>query len=833
MVQNPTQQAQPGDTPRFDMPQLRITALNMEYKNSFIHKFIAEISVSNGTGPAKEYESAKQGVKRGKLQWRFNVPVPVASEIVVKVSRHHTFQENEIMTTVSVLFADILKFFQDNQQNSTMDIKGQQGEKLSLSIEQKSIKDMLQRVALPSAVLEKLGYARQPVEALIAISDQLGEVNSIAKVVLGLFSKVYEQLEKQELCIQQVSLLFEKINLLAPLLATAQELEDYEHLQKVIVDILHLFQDVLNAIDKYNEGHLMGQIMDQFKSDPSLDIQRFSTRFDNLSKAFDQSLQVDQAQMLDQAQVESILSKLKPNFREPAAFCAKDTCSDIFIELDRWAMAKSEKIFWLHGVAGMGKSTIAATYFNRLKAQKMLTGYHICSRDTTIHQSPIQLVLNLCYHLAMAYKPFSRMVVKAIKADTSFTPNSMPVAELFDHFILQSVKALQERQYRPTTIVLIIDALDECGNNAGERHDVIQRLEELVMCCDWIKVFITSRPTVDVKKSLLKEELRMWSLDPTKNDANIEQFYKYQFCHNPEFKDASQMLLNEISGLTKQAGGLFIWAKTACNYLESYAEIHIALKTLLQSQAHQDIYFLYKTVLLDAISANNKGIYQIVMSAILLASEPLSEAGLGRLLSEDENIKSAINKVLSKLKGLIYIGSNNCVYIIHPSLREYLTNPEVCPPAYYIAKNQHYKLFERTVQVMHKQLRFNICKLESSYETNEEVKDLEERISENISEELGYSARNWMYHTMNTGSWSVAHDSVLGLLESGNGWLYWIEVLSLLGIVRKTMLEMTTLIHWMDRSHEKSTHKVKMEEITTFLSKAVMAGQTVLEVLSK
>ncbi len=57
------------------------------------------------------------------------------------------------MTTVSMLFPDILKFFHDNPHNSgfnsglsnfsflilakgMMDVKGQQGEKLSLTIEQ-------------------------------------------------------------------------------------------------------------------------------------------------------------------------------------------------------------------------------------------------------------------------------------------------------------------------------------------------------------------------------------------------------------------------------------------------------------------------------------------------------------------------------------------------------------------------------------------------------------------------------------------------------------------------------------------------------------------------
>ncbi len=185
----------------------------------------------------------------------------------------------------------------------------------------------------------------------------------------------------------------------------------------------------------------------------------------------------------DQEQIKSILTELKPNLRQPAAFCAQDTCTEVFVELDRWAKTQSEKLFWLHEVAGMGKSTIAATLSNRLRPQKMLGGYHICSRDTTVHQSSTQLVLNLCHNLSVAYKPFGRLVAKAIKASPLFSPNGMPLVELFDLLIFQIVNTLTQKPYKPATLILIIDALDECGSDARERHNVVQKLEELVRCC--------------------------------------------------------------------------------------------------------------------------------------------------------------------------------------------------------------------------------------------------------------------------------------------------------------------------------------------------------------
>ncbi|TFK60601.1 hypothetical protein BDN72DRAFT_883530 [Pluteus cervinus] len=1012
MTQNPAGEIQTGSTLHVESPQLHIIALTMEHKPSFMRKFKAEICVLNDTSTVKQCNSDKETVKKGKLQWKFGVLVPIGSELVFKILKCHTLTSDEVITTVSVSFTDILKYFKDNKQS--------------------------------------------------------GMINSITKTVLGVFSKVYEQLGKQELCTQQIAELFDRIKLLEPLLVKVQKLDTFENLQKTVQDILILVQEVLEAIFKYNSSlGFIAQLLDQHKGQPVLDVQKFSTSFKNLYDAFNTSLQVDLAYNLEQQEINLTLNELKPNLKHPAAFCAQDTCLDIFTELDRWAKTQSEKLFWLYGMAGMGKSTIAATFSNILKAEKLLGAYHICSRDTPMHQSPTQLVLNLCYQLSLVYKPFGKLVAKTIKEDSLFTPSGMPITELFKLLFLQPlgvikgsqfkpatvifiidaldecgsseerqdviqkleelinsitktvlgvfskvyeqlekqelstqqiselfdqikllypllVKAreldtfenlqqiiqdllslvqealeavhkysslglmgqlldqhkpkpilevqkfstrfkslysafntslqvdfaynwkldrwaktqpeklfwlhgvagmgkstiaatlsnilraekllgayhicsrdttahqnptqlvlnlcyqlslvykpfgklvakmikedslfspsgmpitglfdllffqplciIKERQSKPATVVLIIDALDECGSSE-ERQDIIQKLEELVGCCDWIKVLITSRPNVDVQGSLLNEKLTLWSLNPRDNDGNIERFFKHKFEHNLEFRGDKNRLLKAVPALTKHAGGLFIWAKTACEYLNSGLAIAKGLDKLLQSEAHHNLHFLYETVLSNAVPSDDNHAYQIVMSAILLAGESLSEKGLAGLLSEEEELEeSTVERVVLRLKALVYVGSDQRLYIIHPSLREYLTNPQLCPQMFYIGSEQHFILFQKTVNVLQLQLKFNICGLESSYELNNEVKDLKDRMDRHISEELGYSTRYWMYHMVSSGEWSSSYDSTLEVMKKENTLLYWVEVLSLLGCVRKTMLEMAKVIQWM------------------------------------
>jgi len=89
------------------------------------------------------------------------------------------------------------------------------------------------------------------------------------------------------------------------------------------------------------------------------------------------------------------------------------------------------------------------------------------------------------------------------------------------------------------------------------------------------------------------------------------------------------------------------------------------------------------------------------------------------------------------------------------------------------------------LQTMVKQLHFNICKLEDSRLANANIKDLPLRIEQNISESLQYSSLYWSTHLCSTTD-KIQNDVILGRLKEffeGLYPLFWIEVLSVMGIV--------------------------------------------------
>ena len=90
------------------------------------------------------------------------------------------------------------------------------------------------------------------------------------------------------------------------------------------------------------------------------------------------------------------------------------------------------------------------------------------------------------------------------------------------------------------------------------------------------------------------------------------------------------------------------------------------------------------------------------------------------------------------------------------------------------------------LKMMITQLRFNICKLEDSRLANDDIKDLPSRIKENISDALQYSCLHWSNHLCSPPDNGDQRALVLSNLKEffeGLYTLFWVEVLSLMGMV--------------------------------------------------
>jgi hypothetical protein len=62
--------------------------------------------------------------------------------------------------------------------------------------------------------------------------------------------------------------------------------------------------------------------------------------------------------------------------------CLKGTRKEVLLQIEQWLMdEKDRRIFWLNGLAGTGKSTIAQTFSEISFADRKLGASFFCSRD--------------------------------------------------------------------------------------------------------------------------------------------------------------------------------------------------------------------------------------------------------------------------------------------------------------------------------------------------------------------------------------------------------------------------------------------------------------------
>jgi hypothetical protein len=145
-----------------------------------------------------------------------------------------------------------------------------------------------------------------------------------------------------------------------------------------------------------------------------------------------------------------------------------------------------------------------------------------------------------------------------------------------------------------------------------------------------------------------------------------------------------------------------------------------------------------------------------------------------------------IRSWVDRLSSLLYQDGSKKggIRVRHLSIIEFLTGPS-CPPEFRVDLQQaNAELTIYCLATMTKELRFNICDLETSLLANAEIQGLDNVVDQKISDSLQYSCMHWSSHLCSNSD--PANTQVSALLDeflTGPRPLYWIEVLSVMGKV--------------------------------------------------
>ncbi|KAF9538476.1 WD40 repeat-like protein [Agrocybe pediades] len=134
---------------------------------------------------------------------------------------------------------------------------------------------------------------------------------------------------------------------------------------------------------------------------------------------------------------------------------------------------------------------------------------------------------------------------------------------------------------------------------------------------------------------------------------------------------------------------------------------------------------------------------------------------------------------LSRLESVLHVqeGPSGLVSILHASFPDFLCNEARSSNFYCNIVEHNTKLAHSCFDVMCKELHFNMCDLKSSYDFDEDIPDLEQKIQANISAALLYACKYWSNHLVRCDLTSSIHYRLVEFLKFR--FLFWMEVLNL------------------------------------------------------
>ena len=484
--------------------------------------------------------------------------------------------------------------------------------------------------------------------------------------------------------------------------------------------------------------------------------------------------------------------------------CMEGTRQTILSSITAWVAKPQERndtqgnTYWLYGSPGVSKTSLAHSICAGLHEGKHLAGAFFCWRDD-LHLSETRNILpTLIHKLAITFPPFRNIVAQHLRNDVNLAPESMK-GSLFLEFI-RSVPRHPEY-----TLVFVIDALDECGSPQN-RPGILRVLNEVATQALWLRVIITSRPEADIQDSFnaltLSSYLRYDLTTGQAANANLRTFAQSQF--NSVAKQwylpipwPDEVLFNNV---ISQANGLFIFIKTIVLAIKHCKDPTEALKAALQdsnSTGLNSLYSLYSSILGARITTSNAEFRQMI--GVLITTAPyrlLCDEAIADLAGVRPNL---VKKWIDDLSSLLYRdeAANGGIRIRHLSISDFFFSGD-CHDDYRVSLlDANTELGIACLKMMVGQLRFNICMLEDSRMANAEVKDLQSRINQNISNALQYSSLYWSHHlcfTPDNGNERVW--ASLKAFFEGFYPLFWAEVLSITRMVPMGVPSVRRVISW-------------------------------------
>ncbi|KAM0720711.1 hypothetical protein Q7P37_004848 [Cladosporium fusiforme] len=487
--------------------------------------------------------------------------------------------------------------------------------------------------------------------------------------------------------------------------------------------------------------------------------------------------------------------------------CLENTRVQLQEDVERWINdPSSASFFWLQGVAGTGKSTIARTIAKTLHDHGLLGASFFFKRSHAERGNADLFFSSIATQLAGSIPGLGCEMAKVLEVEAGGYKKG--VSTQFNELLLNPLRNIQRPpQVNQLGLFILIDALDECDVEGHRNEDASQILEMLSRLKEIqhlrLRMIVTSRLEFPVELGFARmstEEHRDLVLHEIAYDHvehDIQVFFKarlssirVELC----IRRKRDVLRKDWPGdaviqeLTQRSMPLFIFASTVCKFI---ADSRFAPQDQMQKilDNHESLqldstYLLVLETLIpksDLTSDRRAEIlsdFRDIIGLIIFSTEPPSISTIAALLDLNHG---RVEAILDSLHSVLDVTADlkRPIRPFHLSFIEFLARPKKEHDFLINESQAHAAIADKCLYFMMQpnRLKQDICQVR--HPGTLRVNDRDDAFDPQMSESLAYACRYFAHHLSRSQEILDDQHAVYDFLSTR--FIYWFEAMSWLG----------------------------------------------------
>ncbi|KDR83264.1 hypothetical protein GALMADRAFT_89121 [Galerina marginata CBS 339.88] len=317
---------------------------------------------------------------------------------------------------------------------------------------------------------------------------------------------------------------------------------------------------------------------------------------------------------------------------------------DVIKYFSDWIANGKESVLWVHGGAGLGKSTVAQELVHLLKSEDRLAGGIFLTNLTT--EPPERVIQMISRQLGANYPQAIGSIAEAARKLDG------PHDSLRDYFAAYIFDPICALGY-PYQLVVVVDGLDEWRNYESFLAELVH-----IPLPSPLKFVLTSRFNYSIERVVDKMQSHKYSL-PSASQTVIEHYFRHHFLSGDINWKGRKPDDGKIHQLAARADGLLIWAATArllvMNEFDT-RDPHVILDQILSleekvvTQNGGKLDSLYCSAVSTLVPQDMQGVLHKFFGATVVLQEALPISDFAHLTGIGERRTKEIHQRLAALQ---------------------------------------------------------------------------------------------------------------------------------------------------------------------------------------